>query len=112
MKFTGKRLYRSRKDRHVAGVCGGIAEFFSIDPTLVRILWALLALAGGPGVLLYIIFAVIVPEEPEFVQGSAAEIRGEAWREDQARDRLGEDRRDRASSFDADPDEKFKRDCD
>ncbi len=66
-----KRLYRSRKERRIAGVCGGIAEYLAIDPTLVRILWVLLALAGGPGVLLYIIMAAVVPEEPEFVQATA-----------------------------------------
>lgn len=66
-----KRLYRSREDRRISGVCGGIAEYLGIDPTVVRILWVILALAGGPGVLLYIIMAVIVPEEPEYVQSTA-----------------------------------------
>ena len=70
-KVMNKRLYRSREDRRISGVCGGIAEYLGIDPTLVRILWVLLALAGGPGVLLYIIMAVVVPEEPEFVQSTA-----------------------------------------
>lgn len=72
-----KRLYRSRKQRQVAGVCGGIADYLSIDPTLVRLVWALFALAGGPGVVLYIILAVIVPEEPEFVQTSAEKIKND-----------------------------------
>lgn len=66
-----KRLYRSREDQRIAGVCGGIAEYLGIDSSIVRILWVLLALAGGPGVLLYIIMAVVVPEEPEFVQSTA-----------------------------------------
>ena len=72
-----KRLYRSRKQRQVAGVCGGIADYLSIDPTLVRLFWALLALIGGPGVILYIILAVIVPEEPEFVQTSAEKVKND-----------------------------------
>lgn len=72
-----KRLYRSRKQRQVAGVCGGIADYLSIDPTLVRLVWVLLALAGGPGVVLYIILAVIVPEEPEFVQTSAEKVKND-----------------------------------
>ena len=72
-----KRLYRSRKQRQVAGVCGGIADYLSIDPTLVRLVWALFALAGGPGVVLYIILAVIVPEEPEFVQTSAEKVKND-----------------------------------
>ncbi len=66
-----KRLYRSRKERSVAGVCGGIADYIGIDPTLVRLLWVIFSLAGGPGVLLYIVMAVVVPEEPEFVQTTA-----------------------------------------
>lgn len=66
-----KRLYRSRKNRRVAGVCAGIADYLGVDASLVRIAWVLLALAGGPGVLLYIILAAIVPEEPEFVQATA-----------------------------------------
>ncbi|MFO7322041.1 MAG: PspC domain-containing protein [Chloroflexota bacterium] len=59
-----KRLYRSRTDRMIAGVCGGIGEYFGIDPTVVRLAAVLLAMAGGPGLLLYIILAVIIPEEP------------------------------------------------
>lgn len=66
-----KRLYRSRKDRSVAGVCGGVADYLGVDPTLVRILWVIFALAGGPGLILYIIMAAVVPEEPEFVQTTA-----------------------------------------
>lgn len=66
-----KRLYRSREERRIAGVCGGIADYLAVDPTLVRIFWALLALAGGPGVLLYLLMAVVVPEEPEFIQATA-----------------------------------------
>ncbi len=66
-----KRLYRSRKNRQVAGACAGVADYLGVDATLVRIAWVLFALAGGPGLLLYIIMAVIVPEEPEFVQATA-----------------------------------------
>ncbi len=70
-----KRLYRSRQNRQISGVCGGIADYLAIDPTLVRLFWALFALAGGPGVVLYIILIVIVPEEPEFVQTSAEKVK-------------------------------------
>ena len=59
-----RRLYRSRKERMVAGVCGGLAEYFDIDPTIVRLVAVLLALAGGPGLVIYIVMAIIVPEEP------------------------------------------------
>ena len=60
-----KRLYKSRDDRMLSGVCGGIAEYFDIDPTLVRLSWALFCALGGSGILVYIIAAVIIPEQPE-----------------------------------------------
>lgn len=59
-----KRLTRSTTDRMIAGVCGGVARYFGIDSTLVRILWVLFALGGGSGVLVYIICALLIPEEP------------------------------------------------
>jgi len=58
-----KRLYRSRSDRMIWGVCGGLAKYFDIDPTLVRIIFVLLALANGVGILAYIILAIVVPLE-------------------------------------------------
>jgi len=61
-----KRLYRSKKDRMLCGVCGGIAKYFEIDPTLVRLLWVILTLLSfGAGVIAYLIACVIVPEEPK-----------------------------------------------
>ena len=66
-----KRLCKSSGNRQVFGVAGGVAEYLNIDPTLVRLAFVLLTMAGGPGVVLYIILAVIVPKEPEFVQTSA-----------------------------------------
>ncbi len=61
-----KRLYRSKKDRMIAGVCGGLAEYFKIDPVIVRIIAVLLLLPGGlPGLLPYLLFWVIVPEKSE-----------------------------------------------
>ena len=59
-----KRLYRSRNDRTLAGVCAGIAEYFGWDPTLVRVAWVLLTLLGGSGILLYLIMWVVMPEAP------------------------------------------------
>ena len=59
-----KRLYRSRSDRKIAGVCGGIAEHFGWDPTLVRLGWLLLTLMGGSGVLIYLILWLVMPESP------------------------------------------------
>lgn len=59
-----KRLYRSKRDCIIGGVAGGLAEYFDIDPTIVRILWVLLALADGIGVVAYIIAWIIVPADP------------------------------------------------
>lgn len=59
-----KRLYKSRNDRKISGVCGGIADYFGIDPTLVRLGWVLFSLAYGSGIIAYIIFALVMPEEP------------------------------------------------
>ncbi len=58
-----KRLYRSQNDRIIWGVCGGLAEYFDIDPTIIRIIAILLALASGAGVLAYIILAIVIPLE-------------------------------------------------
>ncbi len=58
-----KKLYRSRTDRMIWGVCGGIANYFDIDSTLIRIIAILLLFAGGAGILAYIILAIVVPLE-------------------------------------------------
>lgn len=57
-----KKLCRARGERKIAGVCGGIAEYFGIDATVVRLLWVLFSLLGGSGLLAYIIAAIIMPE--------------------------------------------------
>ncbi len=59
-----RRLYRCRHDRRIAGVASGVAEFFDLDPTLVRVLWFISILFGGFGILLYVGLALIVPPEP------------------------------------------------
>ena len=64
LKEESKRLYRSRKDRVLFGVCGGIAEYFNIDPTIIRLVWVIMTLIYGVGILLYIILTLIVPKEP------------------------------------------------
>jgi phage shock protein C len=58
------RLYRSRSDRMLLGVAGGMARYLDIDPAVVRIVWALLVIAGGAGLLLYVVAAIVIPEEP------------------------------------------------
>ena len=57
-----KRLYKSRNNKMICGVCAGIADYFNIDPSIVRVLWAVLALAAGSGILAYILCAIILPE--------------------------------------------------
>ena len=59
-----KRLYKSTQNKMIDGVCGGIAEYFGIDPTVVRLIWALFSLMGGSGILAYIIAAIIIPRNP------------------------------------------------
>ena len=61
-KFSGK-LHKSASDKKLAGVCGGLAESLGIDSTIVRLVWALMILGWGIGVPLYIICAIIMPEE-------------------------------------------------
>ncbi len=56
-----KRLYKSQTDRKLCGVCGGIAEYFNIDPTVIRLVWAILG-CTGTGIVAYIIAAIIMPD--------------------------------------------------
>lgn len=60
-----KKLYRIKEGRQLAGVCGGIAEYFAMDPTVVRLLWALVSVCAGAGVLAYIVCAFVLPEKPD-----------------------------------------------
>jgi phage shock protein PspC (stress-responsive transcriptional regulator) len=58
---------RSRAERKIAGVCAGFAEYFDLDVTVVRVVWLIVALFGGGGILAYIIAWIVMPEEPEYV---------------------------------------------
>ena len=60
-----KRLYRSKTDKKIAGVCAGMGEYFNIDPVLIRLIMVLLIFAYGIGPLIYIISWIIIPEKPE-----------------------------------------------
>ncbi|HEV7952356.1 MAG TPA: PspC domain-containing protein [Candidatus Saccharimonadales bacterium] len=61
-----KKLYRSRTDKKIAGVCGGLAEYFNIDATVIRIIFIVLLLPGGfPGLLPYVILWIFVPLKPD-----------------------------------------------
>ena len=61
--MEGKKLYKSKVNRMLCGVCGGIGEFFNIDPSIIRVLWIIFGLAGGSGIIAYILVAIILPEE-------------------------------------------------
>lgn len=65
METERKKLYKSRKDSYIDGVCGGIGEYFGIDSTLVRIAWIIFSFAGGSGIFAYIIAACIIPRAPK-----------------------------------------------
>ena len=67
--MKGKKLYRSRENAMLAGVCGGIGEYFDIDPTVVRLAWVILGFCGGVGIWAYIIAAVIIPQRPQYIEG-------------------------------------------
>ena len=56
-----KKLYKSNTNKMICGVCGGLGEFFGIDPTTIRLVWAILGFMGGTGIVAYLIAAVIIP---------------------------------------------------
>lgn len=60
-----KRLYRSETNKMICGVCGGIAEYFNLDPTLIRLAFALLIFGMGSGLLFYILAAIIIPTQSQ-----------------------------------------------
>lgn len=75
-----KRLYRSKKERVLLGVCGGIAEYFSVDPTIVRLIFILLIFVSGPFLpLFYLIAALIIPEAPNEVEESLEKTQEKTW---------------------------------
>lgn len=63
MDMQNKKLKKSRTDRKICGVCGGLAEYLNMDSTIIRLIWAVLVLAAGTGLLAYIIAAIVMPEE-------------------------------------------------
>lgn len=76
-KETVRKLYRSRKDRVIAGVCGGVADYFKIDPVWVRIVWVLAIFAKGLGVVAYVLCWLLIPER-EWSPAEAAAVKDEA----------------------------------
>ena len=59
-----RRLYRSRRDRIIGGVCSGLATYFDVDPTVIRLIFLLAALLGGHGILIYLVLLIVMPLEP------------------------------------------------
>ena len=60
-----KRIYKNREKKMLCGVCAGLAEYFDIDPTIVRVLWAVVSLGYGSGLLAYIVCAIVFPDKSE-----------------------------------------------
>ena len=65
---AGKKLYRSTSNRMIAGVCGGIAEYFNVDPTIIRLAYVILSVftVAFPGIIVYIIASLIMPQDPGY----------------------------------------------
>ncbi len=63
--MEAKRLYRSRKDKILAGICGGVGKYLDIDPIIIRLIFIVLLLTVGSGILIYLIAWIIIPLEPE-----------------------------------------------
>ena len=66
-----KKLYRSATDKKLAGVCGGVAKYLNMDPTVIRVIWVFLTLFGSLGLIAYIICAFLIPEEPSNIIDAA-----------------------------------------
>lgn len=66
--MSDKRLYKVEDGKKIAGVCGGLAEYIGIDPTIVRLIWAVLVFFFGTGVLAYIIAALVMPKKSDIIE--------------------------------------------
>jgi len=62
-----KKLYKLRRERMIAGVCGGVAEYFNIDPNIVRVIWLVAGICAGAGAIAYLVCALLLPEKPDDV---------------------------------------------
>lgn len=66
-KRTARRLFRSLRNKKIAGICGGLGDYFNIDPTIFRLLWIFLLLFYGTGILIYLILWIVIPQEPVII---------------------------------------------
>ena len=64
-----KKLYRSRTDKKIAGVCAGAAKYLNIDVTVIRVIWAVASVFAFAGVIAYLVCALVIPEEPGYIEG-------------------------------------------
>ena len=64
-----KKLYRSKTEKKIAGVCGGIAKYLNIDVTIIRLIWAIVSVFAGTGLIAYLVCALVIPEEPDYIEG-------------------------------------------
>ncbi len=78
-EFQSRRLYRSRSNRMIGGVCAGWAEYLHLDPTLVRIAWLVLSIMNGAGVLLYLVCLAVMPKSPQEVVEQNKSADSEQW---------------------------------
>ena len=69
-----KKLYRCVSDGKLAGVCAGIAKYFDLDPTVIRLIWVFVTFAGGSGLIAYIICALVIPEEPSYTEANWSDV--------------------------------------
>lgn len=65
-----KRLYKSTTNKMIDGVCGGVAEYLNLDPTIVRLVWVIPACMGGSGLVAYLIAMLIIPEKPKIIDAN------------------------------------------
>ncbi len=63
-----KKLFRSRTNKQIAGVCGGLGEYFDIDPTIIRLVWVVAVFCAGGGLVAYLLAMIIIPQEPGYLQ--------------------------------------------
>lgn len=75
--MSGKRLYRSSEQKMLTGVCGGLAEYFEVDVTWVRLIFVAAIFLGGPGILAYLIMSVVVPRQPALPGADYKKLPGE-----------------------------------
>ncbi|MDO4483670.1 MAG: PspC domain-containing protein [Clostridia bacterium] len=73
--MRSKRLYKSRDNKMITGVCGGVAEYLDLDPTIIRLVWTILCAVAGSGILCYIVASLIIPDRTDDENDFGKEVR-------------------------------------